>query len=417
MNVRKLFLLCACVCMAAMCCGQDRGYAVTKLNDLASPEMHGRGYVKRGSDKAASYIERELRKNSPIKPFGESFRQNYKFSINTFPKKINVRADGDKLSPGTDFIVHPACKSTNATFELVFLPDDMTDIEDVYMHVDTSRLENKMVVFPVKFENHYMRGVKGIRNAAFVSEKMFWHCSNTQRDICYLKIREGVIDGETKTLKVNFKSKLVDDYEVSNVIGHVDAKHADSDSLIVISAHYDHLGMMGPETFFPGASDNASGTSMLLDLARHFSNSEETGRHKVVFMFLSGEEAGLQGSTFCSENPIFDLEKVSLLINIDMVGTGSEGITVVNGKVFPDMTDKMMKINEEQNLNIDIALRGEACNSDHCPFYQKGVKSVFIYTRGPEDLEYHTTTDTADKLPFTIYENLFKLITTLINTY
>jgi Zn-dependent M28 family amino/carboxypeptidase len=104
------------------------------------------------------------------------------------------------------------------------------------------------------------------------------------------------------------------------------------------------------------------------------------------------------------------LEAISLLINLDMVGTGSEGITIVNSIAYKELLDDMIEINEKNNYLSKIKERGESCNSDHCAFYNKGVKSIFIYTMGQEHLAYHTPDDTADKIPFTAYNGLFGLL-------
>jgi len=93
-----------------------------------------------------------------------------------------------------------------------------------------------------------------------------------------------------------------------------------------------------------------------------------------------------------------------------MVGTGSEGITMVNAVQLPAYFEKMEKLNADKEYVLKVAKRGESCNSDHCPFYQKGVPAVFIYSMGKEHTEYHNPYDTAEKVPFTEYEDIFRLI-------
>jgi Zn-dependent M28 family amino/carboxypeptidase len=167
---------------------------------------------------------------------------------------------------------------------------------------------------------------------------------------------------------------------------------------------------MGDQVYFQGANDNASGTAMVMDLARHFASAGGPPEYSMVFVALSGEEAGLMGAGYLAENPLFDLSRIRFLINLDMVGTGGDGITVVNGKVFQEEFDLLHQINEEMDLLHEVAIRGESCNSDHCPFYQKGVPAVFIYTRDKEYNEYHNLDDRAIDLPLTEYEDLFRLL-------
>ena len=126
---------------------------------------------------------------------------------------------------------------------------------------------------------------------------------------------------------------------------------------------------------------------------------------------------GLKGSSYYVENPFFPLESIRFLINLDMVGTGSEGITVVNGTVYTDAFAKLDSINTANDYIAQVAERGESCNSDHCPFYQKGVPSVFIYSRGKEYLEYHNIYDLPEYLPFTKYEGIFRLLRDFTTIY
>ena len=84
----------------------------------------------------------------------------------------------------------------------------------------------------------------------------------------------------------------------------------------MFTAHYDMIGSFGEGNYFPGASDNGSGTAMVLDLARHFSSGRKPF-YSVAFMLFSGEEAGLLGSTHYVDHPLFPLERIKLVINLD----------------------------------------------------------------------------------------------------
>lgn len=400
------------LCMFTCGFAQDVEMAKAVVETLSSSVFSGRGYVNQGCNMAAGFISYELGLMD-VDSLCKDYKQPYTLTVNTFPTIAEVSVGKKKLVPGEEFVIHPASKSAKKTFSLVWLPSDLKDIDSVYLLVDTTRLDGKMVVFPKSLGKYYMRGVKGIKNAVFFSDRCTWSTAQQAVDRCYLIVREDAIERNAKKLKVNFESKLETDYQVCNVAGIVRSTHP-TDSLIVFTAHYDHLGMMG-EAMFGGASDNASGTAVLLDIANYASTHRDELAYNVAFVFVSGEEVGLCGSTYNSQHPLFDLDKVGLLVNLDMVGSGSEGITLVNGTIYPSVVERFNKINEENNLGINIALRGESCNSDHCPYYRLGVPSIFIYTRGAENREYHSVTDTADKLPFTIYDNFFKLMLGLIN--
>ena len=125
----------------------------------------------------------------------------------------------------------------------------------------------------------------------------------------------------------------------------------------------------------------------------------------------------MNGSTFNANNPLFPLEKVKLLINLDMVGTGSKGITLVNGSVYRDDFDRLSDLNEQGGYLEKVKIRGESCNSDHCPYYQKGVKSFFIYAMGSGAGDYHCINDTEENLSLAGYEGIFKLLLDFVESY
>ena len=194
------------------------------------------------------------------------------------------------------------------------------------------------------------------------------------------------------------------------MIGYVEGKN--SDSTIVFIAHYDHLGMLGPDATFNGANDNASGTAMLLSLAKNY--SENKPNYNTVFIAFGAEELGLIGSKYFTENPLFPLSEIKFLMNFDLAGTGDEGIQVVNGSVYRDKFDELVQINDELDLLSNVKIRGTACNSDHCMFDQQDVPGFYIYTLGGIQA-YHDVYDRPETLPLTEFEEYFKLIIEFID--
>ena len=172
--------------------------------------------------------------------------------------------------------------------------------------------------------------------------------------------------------------------------------------------------MMGKKTLFPGANDNASGTAMLLNLARYYSKNPP--RISMVFISLGAEELGLLGASYFVEHPLIDLKKIKFLINFDLAGTGNDGIKVVNGSVYNRKFEKLQELNDDFHLLPAVKIRGEACNSDHCIFYQHGVPCFYIYTLGGISA-YHDIYDRRETLPLTEFDNYFKLITKFLDTF
>jgi len=122
----------------------------------------------------------------------------------------------------------------------------------------------------------------------------------------------------------------------------------------------------------------------------------------------------LIGANEFVNHPLIKLDRIKFLINFDLAGTGEEGIRVVNGSVYKDKFNLLAKINEENMLLPKIDLRGEACISDHCPFFLHGVPCFYIYTQGGISA-YHDIYDKSETLPFTEFNDYFILIVKFFN--
>ena len=415
--IKRNLLIFAFIVFSLSFFSQDVDYARDLVGKLAGADFYGRGYVKSGDSVAAAYIADQFTKNGLV-PVDSSFFQQYYFPINTFPGKIQLKLDGKKLKPGQDYVVSSSSVSIKGKFDLYYLPDSIVSKDHLLEFLGKKELDNHFLVSSNPFKDLYGKEVDGIRGIAIKTKKKpFWHVSNANKvsKTCWIKIDTSAFSSKPDKLRIHVENEFVPNYKSRNVIGLVRGK-SDPDKYIAITSHYDHLGMMGSKTLFPGANDNASGTAMMMDLARHFAKPGNQPEKSMVFMALSGEEAGLLGASYYVDNPMFRLERIDLLINLDMVGTGSEGITIVNSLAYKELYDDMMAINQAKGYVPAIKQRGEACNSDHCPFYQRGIKSIFIYTMGKEHTEYHTPDDLPERIPFTAYEGLFRLICDYITT-
>ncbi|MBY0425016.1 MAG: M20/M25/M40 family metallo-hydrolase, partial [Cytophagales bacterium] len=193
----------------------------------------------------------------------------------------------------------------------------------------------------------------------------------------------------------------------------IDGTHQ-PDSFLVITAHYDHLGRMGPSVYFPGANDNASGIAFLLEMADYFKNNPP--KYTVVFIAFAAEEIGLLGSEYFVNHPLIPLENIKFLVNLDLVGTGDDGIQVVNSTIFTKEFAQLKSINDQENYFQTVKTRGKAANSDHYHFSEKGVPSFFIYALGGITA-YHDINDTYEKLPLTKFKELFQLTLKFLNSF
>jgi len=185
--------------------------------------------------------------------------------------------------------------------------------------------------------------------------------------------------------------------------------------IIVISAHYDHVGIKNGE-IYNGADDDGSGTVALLEIAQAFEIAKKAGhgpKRSILFLHVTGEEHGLHGSRFYSENPLFPLENTITDINIDMIGRRDEFHKDSNNYVYLIGSDylstDLYTICEEANkkyinLSLDYKFNDRKdpnrfyYRSDHYNFAKNGIPSVFLFNGVHAD--YHKASDEVDKIEF-----------------
>lgn len=377
MFMKKLFLISATI-LFFNSFAQDTAYARQVIKKLTSQEFLGRGYVNDGVNKAATYLAKEM-KTIGLSKFGKSYSQSYNFNVNTFPEAMSVVLDGKELKPGVHYLIDPASVTTKTGYQL-FPIDSVT-----YGATDGRR--------PAPFK------VKLVKKLTYTVETALGEEST-------LQLVKDSFPKELKNVDVIFENKFIPNFKCQNLCGYIKGKMK-TDSFIVFTAHYDHLGAMGKSTFFPGANDNASGVSMVLNLMKYFKKNPP--KYSVAFMLFSGEEAGLLGSKYYVEHPLFPLNKIKFLTNLDLLGTGDDGIMVVNATVFKEQFEKLNQINVEKKYLTQIKQRGKAANSDHYWFVEKGVPAFFIYTMGGITA-YHDINDIEKTLPLTDYVDVCKLL-------
>ncbi len=412
--IGKFLSLYALMLITIVSHAQNRAYVHGVVSKLASADMHERGYFAEGDHKAAAFIAAELQKAGTL-PLWDNFQQTYTFDINSFPGKVTLKTNRRRLVPGRDFVINPANGPVNERYNLLWLPDTLTKISSVYALIDTTKLEGLMPVLPKKLVEAYRSGLKGVPAVMQIDDNIWWHVSRRQWPAgkVALKVHPDAVKPGTKTIRVKAESELLRNRPAFNHGGMVRGL-IQPDSFVVFVAHYDHLGRMGRKALFPGASDNASGTAAVLDLARYYANNTEKAYYSMIFLLVSGEEAGLMGSRYFADNPPYDLSKTRFVVNFDMVGTGSQGLNVFNATANPVAYEHLKTLNEQHQWFAELRARGTSCNSDHCPFHQKGIPAFFLLTFGTENRHYHNIYDKAELLPFTRYEQLFRLVTTFV---
>lgn len=180
-----------------------------------------------------------------------------------------------------------------------------------------------------------------------------------------------------------------------NLIGYVEG-HENPGRYLVVTAHYDHLGVRDGE-IFNGADDNASGTSALLAAARFFSNNPP--ENSIIFLAFDAEEQGLGGARWFVENPVVPLDRIVMNVNMDMISANFENELIATGTHhYPFLKPVIEAITVNSDINVQFGYDSDdwpqdwTMSSDHGPFHGKGVP--FIYFGVVDHLNYHQPGDT-----------------------
>jgi len=385
---------------------------------IASPTMKGRGYVDDGKEKAAKYLLRRYKEFGLIAVTPDSsYTQDYHFAVNTFPDVVSLSINKKELVPGEDFLVDAFSHSFDAKKIKIKTIDFST------IHDSTDWQKTALTLKPQKFAYLFKNTAGFFKNTGyhpwgfskelppgcFIFQergKMMWTVGTEQIPATVLYVQDSVLPKKIKKAAVHVNAKYISAPQNlnKNIIGCVPG--AVKDSFIVFTAHYDHLGMMGTDALFAGASDNASGTAMMLYLAEYFSQHPQ--HYTMVFIAFSGEEAGLKGSDYFVKHPLIALSNIKFLTNLDIMGDATDGITVVNATEFPKQFELLKQLNKKKNYLPEIRTRGKAANSDHYHFTEAGVPAFFFYSNGGPGY-YHDVFDTPSSLPLTNIDKAAKL--------
>ncbi|HSR50580.1 MAG TPA: M28 family peptidase [Acidobacteriota bacterium] len=203
--------------------------------------------------------------------------------------------------------------------------------------------------------------------------------------------------------------------QVRNVIGFVQGR---SDDVIVLGAHYDHLGLGGPDThpelmgqIHNGADDNASGTSALLTLARDLALGPTPSR-SILLIAFAGEELGLLGSRHFMRQPTVDPERMVTMINLDMVGRSNGKVLVLGAGTAIEFEDVLRRAGRLSPLQIKT-FDSPGARSDHQPFAQAGIPVLF-FTSGTRHPQYHHPDDDWQRINFASSLEIVDLVRSVV---
>ena len=443
---------------------------------LASDELEGRYPCTKGDSLAADYIISEFSKNG-LKPLSENGFQYFDIiSSVSLGKNNSLVFKNQEYEVNVDYIPLSFGKNTSLSSEIFFSGYGfIIDTDSLYWNdYQDSEIKNKWVMIlrgspdgdnPHGTYSEHLSLRKKILNAKdnsaagviFVSGETFDDDDNLialsydqsqqdlgipiihiKRDLAnkILKTNNTSIQMLETTIDKNFKSfdikgKLVASTDIvfnkkktQNVIAYIEGNDSKlKDEYIIVGAHYDHLGYGGHKSgsrrphideVHNGADDNASGVSIIIELAK--SLKKTNNKRSILFVAFGAEEMGLIGSKYFVNSGLIDNNKIQTMINLDMVGKlKTEKVLNVSGtKTGVDLEKYLIdSFNESQ---LDYAFDGKGYGpSDHSSFYVNDVPVLFFFTGGHTD--YHTPFDDYDKLNYPgmnlIEDLLFELISKL----
>ncbi len=210
-----------------------------------------------------------------------------------------------------------------------------------------------------------------------------------------------------------------------NVLAFIEGSEKPNE-VLVLSAHLDHVGMDSKGNVYNGADDDGSGTVALLEIAEAFKKAVQDGKgpkRSILFLHVTGEEKGLYGSAFYSENPVYPLANTIADLNIDMIGRNDDAHLEDNNYVYLIGSDKLSSdlhnissavnakyfdINLDYRYNVENEPNRFYYRSDHYNFAKNNVPVIFYFNGTHED--YHQISDTPDKINYPLLEKRTKLI-------
>ncbi len=223
------------------------------------------------------------------------------------------------------------------------------------------------------------------------------------------------------SIEVTSREKRI---QAENVLAYIEGSDL-REEVVVVTAHYDHIGVENG-VVYNGADDDGSGTVALLEIAQAFTAAKSVGRgprRSILVMPVSGEEKGLLGSRYYSDNPVFPLEQTVSNLNIDMIGRVDSAHSASPPYVYIIGSDRLSSdlhaVNEAANsahtrIVLDYTFNAEDdpnrfyYRSDHYNFARKGVPSIFFFSGVHED--YHQPGDDVEKIRFDLLESRARLV-------
>jgi hypothetical protein len=432
------------------------------LTYLASDELEGRDTGAKGQKLAADYLADFYKGLGLTGPVDGSYFQKFQLASVQY-KEVELKVGKQKLVNNEDFVfVGDADAKRNQKADLVFLglasDENLAKVDvkgklvGLWTIGESAQAAQKKVmdagakgIVMVTMEgqanfdriaNRYKslsgRGRLGFEKPT-VQEPVFMVSSDKMASLFGVSIADlkeaaknnpASVPSQKATFKVVKETETVDTENVMGFLEGTDKK----EEVLVITSHYDHIGISSDGQINNGADDDGSGTVGVMEIAEAFAKAAQEGnrpRRSVLFLNVSAEEKGLLGSEYYADNPVFPLENTVNNINIDMIGRidyeyqdaeNQDYVYVIGSEM---LSSQLKIINDYNNItytNLILDYRYDAeddpnrfyYRSDHYNFAKHNIPVIFFFNGVHDD--YHQPTDTVDKIEFDLLEKRTKLI-------
>jgi hypothetical protein len=415
------------------------------LNYLAGPECAGRGTGQAGFQKAAEYVAARFKELGFV-PIGDNgtYFQGVPFnSVSIDTTATALTGPMGEIRVGKGLGVSGTTDATVSTETVVFLtmkqgaaiPDGLdltgkavvvnTDNFDQNARSAINRKGPAMVIVVVQQAAKPVpsisrgapggnRGGRGPRSVEVERRYALDLARSLGVDPALVASSLGSAEGVTAKevsgrLGLTIKVKA-EEIKVPNVVGMMPGSDPTlKEQYIGVGAHLDHLGISGG-VVYPGADDDGSGSTAMLLVAQALASNPVKPKRSVVFMAFCGEEMGLIGSRYYTENPLIPLERMDCLLQMDMVGRNEETATdkaddnlhtihlVGSKRISTQLHQITLDMNKHIGFEFEYDEEDVYERSDHANFARKGVPITFLFSGFHPD--YHRPTDTVDKINF-----------------
>lgn len=457
------------------------------LHVLASDAYEGRETGKKGQKMAAAYIAQQF-KSAGIPPYKDTtYYQEFRLNV-ILPKPAEVRVNGKKYKNNKDFYTYPEqAKQYIETDSILFLGYGIKDIN--YNDYKGVNVKNKVVMvlsgeplskdslslitgkktrsawtaYPrAKVEEAKENGIKALlvvvddvsRDIStykhklespsmkfeldketpfvlYISRKMAADIMGSSRKKDTIQALKNMISLRQQPFHTQVKRKFsisvqntLQQVSSENVLGYIEGSDL-KDEVVIVTAHYDHLGKHGKEVF-NGADDDGSGTVAVIEMAKVFAKAKKEGvgpRRSMLFMAVSGEEKGLLGSSYYVKNPVFPLKNTVCDLNIDMIGRldarhennpnyvyiiGSDKLSTALHKAGENANKLYTQLELDYTYNDEKDKNRYYYRSDHYNFAKKGIPVIFYFCGVHPD--YHKESDEVEKIDFKKMKKITDLV-------